>query len=179
MPSSCNLNSLVRFHRLSTRLHGRWKEWWKHWLVADPGVLCARRQKLKTGKAAPMAELSKHYMMGKKCQHSSGSTVGKLYSNMTGKHVKVMWVDTTVGVKTALTSQNMRTCGQSRWREQISKRLVIPAKEWYQLQRVLTFASKLTPCLNTSSLCMGILKSCASSTKLYLVTPGIALMTAD
>lgn len=26
---------------------------------------------------------------------------------------------------------------------------------------------------------MGILKSCASSTKLYLVTPGIALMTAD
>lgn len=47
------------------------------------------------------------------------------------------------------------------------------------LQGVLTFASKHTPCLNTSSLCMGILKSCASSTKLYLVTPGIALSIAD
>lgn len=53
-----------------------------------------------------------------------------------------------------------------------SSSLLSPAK--YLLQRVLTFASKQTPCLNTSSLCMGILKSCASSTKLYLVTPGIA-----
>lgn len=42
---------------------------------------------------------------------------------------------------------------------------------------VPTFASKETPCLNTSSLCMGILRSCTSSTKLYLVTPGIAPTT--
>lgn len=42
------------------------------------------------------------------------------------------------------------------------------------LQAVLTFASKHTPCLNTSSLCTGSLRSCASSTRLYLVTPGIA-----
>lgn len=59
-----------------------------------------------------------------------------------------------------------------------SVKLFLPPRK-YLLQRVLTFASKQTPCLNTSSLCMGILKSCASSTKLYLVTPGIALMTAD
>lgn len=56
-------------------------------------------------------------------------------------------------------------------------RLLSPTN--YLLQRVLTFASKHTPCLNTSSLCMGILKSCASSTKLYLVTPGIAHTVAD
>lgn len=41
-------------------------------------------------------------------------------------------------------------------------------------RRSLTFASKHTPCLNTSSLCTGSLRSCASSTRLYLVTPGIA-----
>lgn len=39
---------------------------------------------------------------------------------------------------------------------------------------MFTFASKHTPCLNTSSLCTGSLRSCASSTRLYLVTPGIA-----
>lgn len=56
---------------------------------------------------------------------------------------------------------------------------IIPAlPRKYLLRRLLTFASKQTPCLNTSSLCMGILRSCASSTKLYLVTPGIALMIA-
>lgn len=47
------------------------------------------------------------------------------------------------------------------------------------IKPVLTFASKHTPCSNTSSLCMGILKSCASSTKLYLVTPGISPPTAQ
>ena len=56
--------------------------------------------------------------------------------------------------------------------------LFLPCPEKYLLRRLLTFASKQTPCLNTSSLCMGILRSCASSTKLYLVTPGIALMIA-
>lgn len=37
-----------------------------------------------------------------------------------------------------------------------------------------TFASKLIPCWNASSLCRGILKSCPSSTRLYFVFPGIS-----
>lgn len=37
-----------------------------------------------------------------------------------------------------------------------------------------TFASKLIPCWNASSLCSGILKSCPSSTRLYFVFPGIS-----
>lgn len=39
---------------------------------------------------------------------------------------------------------------------------------------LFTFASKLIPCWNASSLCSGILKSCPSSTRLYFVFPGIS-----
>lgn len=41
-----------------------------------------------------------------------------------------------------------------------------------------TFASKLIPCWNASSLCSGILKSCPSSTRLYFVFPGISTQSS-